>query len=73
MAHVIVTEGLIDEASSPRAASRAGVREVARVHRAPRNSPEASAAVTGVPAEEVRAAARLYATGGNGRSTTGSA
>jgi formate dehydrogenase major subunit len=30
-----------------------------------RNSPEATEAVTGVPAETVRAAARLYATGGN--------
>jgi len=31
-----------------------------------RNSPEASESITGVPAAEVRAAARLYATGGNG-------
>ncbi len=31
-----------------------------------RNSPEAMEAVTGVPAADVRAAARLYATGGNG-------
>jgi formate dehydrogenase major subunit len=31
-----------------------------------RNSPEALESVTGVPAPEVRAAARLYATGGNG-------
>ena len=30
-----------------------------------RNSPEAVAKVTGVPAAEIRAAARLYATGGN--------
>ena len=33
---------------------------------AQRNSPEASEAVTGVPAADVRAAARLYAGGGNG-------
>ena len=32
---------------------------------AKRNSPEAMEAVTGVPAADVRAAARLYATGGN--------
>ena len=32
----------------------------------PKNSPEAMASVTGVPAELVRGAARLYATGGNG-------
>jgi formate dehydrogenase major subunit len=31
----------------------------------PRTAPEAAEAVTGVPAEEVRAAARLYATAGN--------
>ena len=31
----------------------------------PHNSPEAMEAVTGVPAAQVRAAARLYATGGN--------
>jgi formate dehydrogenase major subunit len=31
----------------------------------PRNSPEAAAKVTGVTAEKIRAAARLYATGGN--------
>jgi formate dehydrogenase major subunit len=31
----------------------------------PENSPEASAEITGVPAEAVRGAARLYATGGN--------
>ena len=30
-----------------------------------RNSPEAAAKVTGVPAEKIRAAARVYATGGN--------
>src|SRR6202007_3390320 len=33
--------------------------------RDPRNSPEAMASVTGVPADLVRSAARLYATGGN--------
>src|SRR5690606_4694108 len=32
----------------------------------PRNSPEALEAATGVPAAELRGAARLYATGGNG-------
>ena len=33
----------------------------------PENSPEALEAASGVPAAEVRAAARLYATGVNGR------
>jgi len=32
----------------------------------PENSPEAVEPITGVPAEDVRAAARLYAQGGNG-------
>jgi formate dehydrogenase major subunit len=65
MAHVIATEGLIDEAYVKErcdlqefAAWRAFVSE-------PRNSPEATEHLTGVKAADVRAAARLYATGGN--------
>ncbi|HVO00857.1 MAG TPA: molybdopterin-dependent oxidoreductase, partial [Candidatus Cybelea sp.] len=65
LAHVIATEGLINEAyvkerCEPEdfALWRAFVSE-------PRNSPEATEAMTGVPAADVRAAARLYATGGN--------
>ncbi|MCT9071930.1 formate dehydrogenase subunit alpha [Cupriavidus gilardii] len=65
MAHVIVTEGLLaEDFIAERCESRAfGLwREfVAR----PENSPEAMAEVTGVPAEQLRGAARLYATGGN--------
>ena len=46
----------------------AGLRRMARFRvRVRENSPEAMEAVTGVPAAEVRAAARLYATGGNAR------
>ena len=67
MAHVIVSEGLMDEAFvAERCEARAYAdwREfVAR----PENSPEALEAASGVPAAEVRAAARLYATGVNGR------
>src|SRR3954465_1275885 len=65
LAHVIATEGLINEAyvkerCEPEdfALWRAFVSE-------PRHSPEATEAITGVPAADVRAAARLYATGGN--------
>ncbi len=65
LAHVIVTEGLVDErfiAERCEAQAFADWREfVAR----PANSPEALEADSGVPAAEVRAAARLYATGGN--------
>jgi formate dehydrogenase major subunit len=66
LAHVVVTEGLekrdfVAERCDPAAyaAWRAFVAE-------PRNSPEALEQYTGVPAADVRAAARLYATGGNG-------
>lgn len=65
MAHVIVTEGLLaEDFIAERCEGKAfGLwREfVAR----PENSPEAMAEVTGVPAEQLRGAARLYATGGN--------
>ncbi|WP_164964107.1 formate dehydrogenase subunit alpha [Rubrivivax sp. JA1026] len=64
LAHVIVTEGLVDEAF---VAERCDARSfgqwrdfVAR----PENSPEALEAVSGVPAAAVRSAARLYATRG---------
>ncbi|MBY0468781.1 MAG: formate dehydrogenase subunit alpha [Burkholderiaceae bacterium] len=66
LAHVVVTEGLVKEdyvAARCEAKSFSDWREfVAR----PANSPEAMEAVTGVPAAEVRAAARLYATARNG-------
>ncbi|MBS0591325.1 MAG: formate dehydrogenase subunit alpha, partial [Proteobacteria bacterium] len=65
LAHVIATEGLIDEAFV-RARCEDDSFAVWRDFVAePRNSPEAMAAVTGVPAAEVRAAARLFASGGN--------
>ncbi len=67
LAHVIVTEGLVKEDFVARALRDRLVREVARSSSsAERNSPEAMESVTGVPAAEVRAAARLYATAGNG-------
>jgi formate dehydrogenase major subunit len=63
MAHVIVTEGLVDEAfvaARCEAKAFADWREfVARAA----NSPEALEAASGVPAAEARAAARLYAKG----------
>ncbi|MBB2487387.1 formate dehydrogenase subunit alpha [Mitsuaria sp. WAJ17] len=65
MAHVVVTEGLVDEAY---VAERCDPRSYAQwrdfVAR-PEDSPEALEAASGVPAAELRAAARLYATGGN--------
>jgi formate dehydrogenase major subunit len=64
MAHVVVTEGLVDrEFVQERCEDFA---EWEAFIAGPEHSPEAVQEITGVPAEEVRAAARLYATGGNG-------
>jgi len=66
LAHVIVTEGLVDEAF---VAERCDPVEFDRWRAfiaEPRNSPEVTEPLTGIPASEMRAAARLYATGGNG-------
>ncbi|MGC1369706.1 MAG: formate dehydrogenase subunit alpha [Methylovirgula sp.] len=66
LAHVVVTEGLIDEEFVRERCEPAEFATWASFVSEPRNSPEALEKVTGVPAELVRAAARLYATGGNG-------
>jgi formate dehydrogenase major subunit len=66
LAHVIVTEGLVKE-DFVRARCEIPSFEKWRTFVAlEKNSPEAMEAVTGVPAASVRAAARLYATAGNG-------
>jgi formate dehydrogenase major subunit len=65
LAHVAVTEGLTREAY---VAERCEVDSYAKWKAfvaEPRNSPEASESITGVPAERVRHAARLYANAGN--------
>jgi formate dehydrogenase major subunit len=65
LAHVIVTEGLVDEHFvATRCEPVAFARWRAFVAEE-RNSPEAVEPLTGVLAADVRAAARLYATGGN--------
>lgn len=66
IAHVIVTEGLIDEDYVRERCDLDDFEIWARFVAEERNSPEASEAYTGVPAADVRGAARLYATGGNG-------
>jgi formate dehydrogenase major subunit len=61
IAHVVVTEGLVKEdyvAARCEPESFAKWRQFVAQER---NSPEQMAAITGVPAENVRAAARLYA------------
>ncbi len=65
MAHVIVTEGLANEAFIRERCDWDEYRHWAEFVSAERNSPEFLAPVTGVDPEAIRGAARLYATGGN--------
>ncbi len=65
MAHVIVTEGLANDAFIAERCDDDSFRDYLDFIRDPRHAPEATEAVTGVPAADLRAAARLYATGGN--------
>ncbi len=65
IAHVVVTEGLVNEPFVRERCDLAHFEVWARFIAEERNSPEASQSLTGVPAADVRAAARLYATGGN--------
>ena len=66
MAHVIVTEGLYDADFIRERCDWDEFQDYAAFVSTPRHSPEATALLTGVDAGELRAAARLYATGGNG-------
>jgi formate dehydrogenase major subunit len=66
IAHVVVTEGLVKEAFVRERCDLANFESWARFVADPRHSPEATAAATGIDPGELRAAARLYATGGNG-------
>ncbi|MBN8501439.1 MAG: formate dehydrogenase subunit alpha [Sphingomonadales bacterium] len=66
MAHVIVTEGLAAEAFIRERCDWDEYQDWARFVSDDRHSPERLEPVTRVPAAELRAAARLYATGGNG-------
>ncbi len=66
LAHTIVTEGLVAEAYVAERCEGPAFAAWREFVSRPENSPEATAAVTGVPAAEIRAAARLYASAGNG-------
>ncbi|MEG3152068.1 formate dehydrogenase subunit alpha [Sphingomonas sp. ZT3P38] len=66
MAHVIVTEGLVDEAFVRERCDWSEFEDWAEFVADPRHSPEATELMTQVPAASLRAAARLFATGGNG-------
>ncbi|HMO76411.1 MAG TPA: formate dehydrogenase subunit alpha, partial [Sphingopyxis sp.] len=65
MAHVIATERLYDEAFIRERCDWDEFQDWADFVSEPGRSPEATEPLTGVKAGDVRAAARLYATGGN--------
>jgi formate dehydrogenase major subunit len=65
LAHVVVTEGLADEAYAEERCEVDSYRRWRAFVSQARVSPEATEAITGVPAALVRSAARLYAAGPN--------
>jgi formate dehydrogenase major subunit len=65
MAHVIVTEALLAEQFIAERCEDRAFQQWRDFVALPENSPEALEVSTGVPAETLRGAARLYATGGN--------
>lgn len=65
LAHVIATEGLINEAFVAERCDTESFAEWLAFIKQPENSPEHTEQYTKVPASELRAAARLYATGRN--------
>jgi formate dehydrogenase major subunit len=65
MCHVVAVENLIDRSFVAARCEKEDFARWEKFIKDPKNSPEALEAVSGVPAAEVRAAARLFATGGN--------
>jgi formate dehydrogenase major subunit len=65
IAHVILTEGLQDQTYIDARCDAVDFARWAEFVRGPENSPEATEPMTGVPAEDLRGAARLYASAGN--------
>jgi len=63
--HVVVTEGLVDRAFVAQRCEADSFALWEEFIARPENSPEATEQITGVPAEQVRAAAHLYATAPN--------
>ena len=65
LAHVVVGEGLVNETFVKERCDVAAFEQWRQFIAEERNSPESLEHVIGVPAADLRAAARLYATGGN--------
>ena len=66
LAHVIVTEGLVDQDFVRERCDAEAFADWAAFVAEPRNSPEAVEKASGVPAQTIREAARLYAGARNG-------
>jgi formate dehydrogenase major subunit len=65
-AHVVVSEGMVDEAYVAERCDREAFAAWKEFILKPENSPEAVSKITGVPAEDIRGAARLYGQAENG-------
>jgi formate dehydrogenase major subunit len=65
LAHVVVTEGLVDEAFVAERCEAVSFERWKAFIAQEMNSPETLEEASGVPADEIRAAARTYATAGN--------
>ena len=65
LAHTIMAEGLVNETFVSERCDPVSFGQWREFILHPENSPEASEAFSGVPADDVRKAARLYATAGN--------
>jgi len=66
LAHVVVTEGLAKDDFIAERCERESYEKWKKFVADPKNSPEAVEKISGVPAAEIRGAARLYAAGPNG-------
>jgi formate dehydrogenase major subunit len=66
LAHVVMSEGLFAADFIAERCEEQSFKDWTKFVLQPENSPEAVAAITGVPADEIRGAARLFATGDNG-------
>ena len=65
MAHVVVTEGLVDRAFVAERCDEESFAQWEEFIRLPENSPEVVEEVSGVPADALRSAARIFAAGPN--------
>ncbi|MDG1438123.1 MAG: formate dehydrogenase subunit alpha [Emcibacteraceae bacterium] len=65
MAHVIMTEGLMDQQYIDERCDTDAFKEWVEFIKRPENNPKVVSGYTGVDADDISAAARLYATGGN--------